>query len=200
MASRSKHAGAAGSVRSKTFVYLIGNQSLNITGTKLPSNRQVLRMLFFCTRQCRKSIDESAYLVIDAATIFWRQASIPTMDKGNTKKKLVRLYEEWKTLVKTKNRRDSNQVGKEQKFLEKLDDLFDIAHADAMNTMQPRQIEFLNMQRMKGRPSNIQHVYENELVPVKRKAEQQEENRRKRMAYEDELREACKFIYIKDFK
>jgi len=116
------------------------------------------------------------------------------------KKKLVRLYEEWKTLVKTKNRRDSNQVGKEQKFVEKLDDLFDIAHADAMNTMQPRQIEFLNMQRMKGRPSNIQHVYENELVPVKRKAEQQEENLRKRMAYEDELREACKFIYIKDFK
>ena len=62
------------------------------------------------------------------------------------------LFTEYKCLKKHKDRKTDTQRTNEDKFREKFDDLFDIAHAEAMTRItigEDRQ--FLIAQRKKGR-------------------------------------------------
>lgn len=51
-------------------IYLIGYSSYQLVGYKLPSNKQVLLVLFFNIREIMLSVRESARLVIDETLIF----------------------------------------------------------------------------------------------------------------------------------
>lgn len=49
-------------------------------------------------------------------------------------------------------RKNDAQIEKEKIFVDKLDDLFDMAHADALSIIKDQDVrEFLNLQRQKGR-------------------------------------------------
>lgn len=50
------------------------HSSNQIVGCKLPSNRQVLSVLFFYMREVNLNLHQSAILVIQEAIIFWRKA------------------------------------------------------------------------------------------------------------------------------
>src|SRR6218665_2013888 len=54
---------------------------------------------------------------------------LPTRQEYNIVAKPVSLFEEWRTLLKSKGRKKSKlQQAKEEAFTEKLKDLFDMAH------------------------------------------------------------------------
>lgn len=117
-------------------IAMIGNVSHQIVGAKLPSNRQVLEVFFYNMRFVNLSAKESSLLTIDAVLIFWQQARIPTRRRDKCAEKLIRIYEDWKGYNKYVNQMSVEMKTKYDVFIESLDDIFDIAAADALSMMR----------------------------------------------------------------
>lgn len=67
-----------------------------ITGSKLPSRGDCLKVLMYNLRMTKLNLNESAALVTDECLVFWRKARIPTQEPHKCKekfKKFVYLYE-----------------------------------------------------------------------------------------------------------
>lgn len=143
----------------KKDIFLVGDIKHQITGAKLPSNRQVLAVLFYNIREVKFKVNESANLVIRECIIFWDKARIPTRSVPYCVKMLVDLYQVWRDLQK--NSLKSNEIHKrrEQNFQSDLDNLFDIAHADALQIIKIEEDKiFLQQQREPGRQGSLAGV------------------------------------------
>lgn len=167
------------SLRDSKHIFLIGFPSNQIIGSKLPSKNQVLSVLFFNMREIGLNLHESATLVIQETLIFWRKARIPTSKEQYCVKKLEDLYHEWRCLQKLEKRKTNTQLEKNSKFVANLNDLFDIAHLNALNLMKIEEDKnFLNTQRQKGRPGC--------MIGVDKKLFTQENNKEKRINADNE--------------
>lgn len=93
-------------------IYLLGNFSTSLGGSKLPSKREVLRVLFFNLRVVKLDLRNSAKLVVEELSIFWEKARIPTKDKQHCINKLETLHSEWKSLLKNSKRQTKTQSEK----------------------------------------------------------------------------------------
>lgn len=62
-------------------LFLVGAMKNQILGSKLPSKRDVLSVLFYNMRKVKLSLANSVSLVIDECSIFWKKARIPTRDR-----------------------------------------------------------------------------------------------------------------------
>lgn len=148
--------------RQADSLYLLDHVESQIIGSKLPSNGQALRVLFFNMRKVNLDLRSSAHLVIKEIEVFWQKARIPTKIYQHSIEKLEALYNEWKMLGKSCKRKSQLQMCRENEFLGKLNDLFDIAHADALQLMSIEEDrQFLIRQRIKGREGSmtgIDHV------------------------------------------
>lgn len=165
----------------KKSVFLIGEVHYQITGAKLPSNRQVLAVLFFNIREVKLTISESANLVIRECIIFWEKARIPTKALPNCVKKLVDLYQVWRELQKNCKKTQDVYKRREENFQIDLDNLFDIAHADALTRIKIEEDKiFLEKQREPGRPGC--------LAGVDKKLAEKEERARQRKLEEEKKR------------
>lgn len=134
-------------------IFIVGVMKNQILGSKLPSKKDVLSVLFFNMRMVKLTLKDSISLVIDECLIFWKKARIPTRDRCHCLKQLKKLYEELRNLEKCKNRNSELCRQREHSFEENLNDLFDIAHASALNIIKINEDkEFLILQRQKGRP------------------------------------------------
>lgn len=181
--------GIANSLRSHTGLFLIGQPCSNISGAKLPSRQQVLRMYFYGTGERKISADESGYLVTDTVMVFWRQAFIPTKHRGDVKKKVHSLVAEWLAIQKNTLRGGETQRKREAEFIAKLDDLFDIAHANVLEMVtNPEDMAFLQLQREKGRQGCMTGVDMILCKKQKRQVERKEleDKRRKRAKIQNE--------------
>lgn len=139
-------------LRKDSNLYLIGCIDHQILGAKLPSNRQVLSVYFYNTRVAKLNKSESATLVAEEVSIFYSKARIPVAKSYNNSLKVQRLVDEYKDLQKNSSRTNEKQLQKEKMFVDKLDDLFDMSHADAFDIIKDADVrEFLNLQRQKGR-------------------------------------------------
>lgn len=170
-------------LRKESKIFLVGHVSNSISGSKLPSKRQVLSMYFFNVRNRGIDRKSSALIVADAVNIFWRQAAIPTHRRDHIQTKTLSLVQNLRKLQKHAVRGGEVQKRKEATFVDELDDLFDIARDDALETIaNPEDAEFLKMQRRKGRPGCMASIDKVLLNKLKRrtKREEQEEIRRKR--------------------
>ena len=89
-----------------------------------------------------------------------KKARIPTRDHQNCQTKLQQTFEEWRLLKKNKARTSPTQFAKESAFISRLEDLFDVAHADALNNTSVLQEDkdFLLAQREKGRRGSLAGV------------------------------------------
>ena len=140
------------SSRQKDKIFLIGYMSHQITGSKLPSNRQVLRSLFYNKRQVKLETRDAARLTIQEVILFWEKAKIPTKIFKNCIVKLEKLHEEWRKLQKNATRSVIQaQRKKVEAFKSSLDDLFDIAHQETLKNTNEEDRQFLLLQRQKGR-------------------------------------------------
>lgn len=143
-------------VRDKSRIYLIGHSSHQITGSKLPSNQQVLKTLFYNLREVGLPFNEAANLTLQEVLVFWEKARIPCQLRKNAVRKVEKLYNEWKVLQKSSNRKTKRQEEKNIAFTSKLLDLFDVAAEDAISKMNNQDdIQFLTLQRKKGRPGHM---------------------------------------------
>lgn len=158
-------------------IALIGKVSHQIVGAKLPSNRQMFEVFFYNMRFVKLDAKSSADLTIDAALIFWAQARIPTRRKDKCVDLLLRMYEEWKKLQKHKVvTMAAAMKQKYDKFMSNLDNLFDISHADAMQMMtNDEDKEFLEKQRMDGRPGSMLGIDQKLAAKEKRSQLRKEE-------------------------
>lgn len=97
-------------LRKDTAVFLIGHYSPVIEGSKLPSRRQVLRVLFFNLREVKLTLKESADLVVQETFVFWNKARIAVQRVDHCVNKLINLYEELRKLQKSGNRKGANYL------------------------------------------------------------------------------------------
>ena len=185
----------------RSGLYLIGKLKPQITGAKLPSIGDVLKVLFYNLRWRKFNLADSTTLVSDEVLVFWRKARIPTQNENKVKEKIGNLYERYRTLQKHKSRSSDRNKKAEQDFIDLLDDLFDIARQDALQAMKIEEDkEFLKKQREKGRPGN--------MMGVDLKLAHLESRRQKRLADEEKRRQkniesgtsqadnSCKLIII----
>lgn len=179
-------------------ITFVGNVSHQITGSKLPSLKQVLQVLFYNMRFAKLGLKESAKLTIDAASIYWHQAKIPIREEHKCVDKLVKVYNHWQKLKKNVPEKRSDTKKKDiETFIDSLDDLFDISTSDALETMKiDEDRKFLEMQRQKGRPGCMVGV---DMVLFERERRAQErkekEEMRKRKHQEEMTRQHGNFRF-----
>lgn len=179
----------------KRQIAMVGEVSHQIFGAKLPSNRQVLSVFFYNMRFVISdgNAKESARIAIDAAMIYWQQARIRTKEHHKCVAKLIQMHEDWKNFQKTKPEKMSKRLkDKFENFIANLDNLFDIAHANAMSMIRNEEDrEFLQKQREDGRPGSMlsvdQVLYAKELRAQARK--EQEEMRKLKHAEASKMRQ-----------
>lgn len=161
--------------RQRDKLFLIGYMSHQITGSKLPSNCQVLRSLFYNMRQVKLNKREAARLTIKEVLVFWEKAKIPTREIKHCVLKLEELYDKLRKLQKNSSRSASaTQNQKQEDFKLTFDDLFDVAHQDALAKTAEEDREFLLLQREKGRPGCMGGVDMKFVRKEKRKKLRQE--------------------------
>src|SRR6218665_1015157 len=112
--------------RSKSAIWLIGFEEDKLNGSKLPSNRQVLRVFFYRYNSLKETIHDSSRDLIREAVQFWDKARIPIQPEHRAILKLQKLHEKWVKFKKNAKRRAETQ--KEKGFVEDLDNLFDMEH------------------------------------------------------------------------
>ncbi|GBN77624.1 hypothetical protein AVEN_151302-1 [Araneus ventricosus] len=133
-------------------IYLIGSERYRITVCKLLSNRQVLSVLFYNLYEVKISIRESANLVVREFLIFWEKARIPTRATLHCAEKIMKIYNHWRNLQKSACRRSETQEENERNFTSDINNLFDIAHANALEIIKIEEDrKFLLSQREPGR-------------------------------------------------
>jgi hypothetical protein len=165
----------------KKDIFLVGDIKHQITGAKLPSNRQVLAVLFYNIREVKLTVTESANLVIRECIIFWEKTRTPTRSLPNCVKKLVDLHQVWRALQKNSKKIQEVHKRREQHFQIDLDNLFDIAHADALDRIKIVEDKlFLQQQREPGRLGC--------LAGVDKKLTEKEGRARKRKIEEEKKR------------
>ena len=92
-------------------------------------------------------------MVIKETVVFWQQARIPVRDEKYCIAKLENMYHKWRALQNHSKRKSSTEKKNVSEFGDKLDDLFDILHANALDMITNEEDkQFLLMQREKGRP------------------------------------------------
>ena len=133
-------------------VWLVGGTIEQITGSKLPSNKLVLRRFFHHHIKNKKTIQDSATETAREVSVFWEKARIPTRQECHIINKIKQLHSTWQGLKKSASRRTEVQQGKEDSFVQTFDDLFDVAHANALILIKIEEDrQFLLAQREKGR-------------------------------------------------
>ncbi|KAK2725446.1 hypothetical protein QYM36_000064 [Artemia franciscana] len=161
----------ANATRSQTELYLIGSSVSELRGSKLPSLRMALGFFLHLHLELNETIRHSSAAAVTELAKFWRKARIPMRDHQNCQTKLEQAFEEWRLLKKNKARKSSTQQAREAAFVSRLEDLFDIAHADALNTMSIQEDkDFLLAQREKGRRGSMVGVDETQACKEKRVA------------------------------
>ena len=139
--------------RKSTTHWLIGTEDDKILGGKLPRTRQVLRFFFHQHYTLRRTIRESARAAVREALRFWERALIPTAEVKNIVVKLEKNpHGVEKSPKKSREGTSPSFTAQTTSFTERLDELFDIAHKDALKLIKiSEDVEFLMAQREKRR-------------------------------------------------
>lgn len=138
--------------RSKTVVFLLGTVEEAIHGSKLPSIRQALGFFLHLHIDKKMTKKEAAAETLKVIIPFWNRARIPIRKEQHCRDKLLKLFETWGNIKKNSQRASVTQTAKEEGFRATLEDLFDIAHADALKLISlDEDRNFLLAQREKGR-------------------------------------------------
>lgn len=167
--------------RRDTSVFLIGNYQPQIIGGKLPSNGDVLRVLFYNMREVGlHNFRDSAKLVIEEVMTFWNKARIPTKHFWDSVNKLETLYERLRKLQKSKHKPSQKVQDDQKEFLGQLDNLFDISHENAIDLIKIKDDkDFLKAQQKPGR-EGFMHGVDWELCRKEERAEQRKKKQAER--------------------
>jgi hypothetical protein len=147
---------AAKVTRSVSAVWLVGGTEETFKHTKLPSRGDVLKVLFHHHTGKHMNLKDSIAKTAELLLPIWEKARLPTKAPNHVTEHIVKLHAEWQGLKKLINRTSDKNLLNQQMFRESLDDLFDVAHRDAMSIIQIEEDkQFLTAQREKGRRGTI---------------------------------------------
>lgn len=138
----------ATSNRSSLECWLLGKPVDSLSCARLPRKRDVLSLYLFHHVVEKKTVMEGLNLACGKVLTVWERARIPTQRVDACVRKLRGIHDKYQALKKHRTRgRESDRV-KEKMFLDDLQDLFDVATSDALQTMTNEEDkEFLKMQR-----------------------------------------------------
>ncbi|KAG0726770.1 hypothetical protein GWK47_035883 [Chionoecetes opilio] len=149
-----------------------------IPGDSSSSRGEVLQVFFVPPQDLREVLFAAAASTAEKVLEVWRRANIPTSDVSWVKK-ILKLYEEYGALAKSKSRKTETEEMKRCIFRDSLEDMFDIAHSKAMEAKIPEEDKrFLEAQREDRQSCSMAGVDEK----LKRATE---EKRRKRQRMEE---------------
>lgn len=173
--------------RSQSELYLLGQPVTELCSIRLASNGEALGL--FCQLHLSNKLQkrQASSMVVEKVTDVWNRARIPTCRKDHAINKLELLYTQWTTLKKHKDRESDLHVAQENDFCSKMENLFDIAHADALTIIRIQEDrDFLLAQREPGRRGY--------MGPVDKELAEKEEQKKQRLEAENRRRdqaEAC---------
>ena len=124
--------------RSNSEYYLIGFSIETLSGSRLPTLREVMQYLLFVKECCPRTTPTKHCLneVVDEVIKLWQMARIPIKQKQNIVLSLGKVYETWSTLLKSKGRTKSDSWKKKDTFCSELDKLWDIGIRDAISVIE----------------------------------------------------------------
>ena len=132
-------------------IYLLGSVIESLSGSKLPSNGDVLRLYVHKLKSAQTKHD-AAVTVIKKVQLFREKARIPVRHTDHATAQLEELVHKWERLKKNKGRTTATQVANEAALTDTFNDLFDVAHQDALQIVKIEEDkQFLLAQREKGR-------------------------------------------------
>ena len=176
--------------KQKESIFLLESTQHSLTGAKLPSTKMVFCLFLHKHLEVKMTVHDSATQTIEELMTFWDKARIPTQDKQHCILKLEKCFKKWKSLKKNKNRQTDTQRNNEQSFLKDIDQLFDIAHANAMELMTNEEDrEFLKLQRegRQGTMSGVDKKLDWKEKRIKKRNSMKEEQKRKTSEEMNEL-------------
>lgn len=148
--------------RTKTEIWLVGQISSQLNQTKLPTVREALSVFFYYKQELNQTVKESTYSTVNDIQQIWDKARIPTRQKIHIVQKLEKIFNEWKNLKKNKENKAKRSESLKQReclWQQKIDELFDIAHANALEIIRiDEDRQFLIAQRQAGRPGKMGNV------------------------------------------
>ena len=175
--------------------YIVKNLCDDITGARLPSNKQVLQYFLHLHQIQNKPVHTAAGEVVKKLSTFWAKANVPVRHKPDCINQVQKLFKCWVDLKKNSSRNTSTQKAKESEFSDKFEDLFDIAHANAMSMIANKDKNSLIAQREKGRRETMSSLDKMLAAKQKQKKEKDDKARKRKLAAEeDEVR--CKEMVI----
>ena len=116
--------------RRKTALWFIGQSEPSLPDNVLPTTAEVLQTVYYYHKVLKKTVQQSLQLTMDNLLIVWDKAGISVALKQNIITKMQCCVDEYNLLKKNKGRESSAQNAREDRFKEKLSQLFDIAHKD----------------------------------------------------------------------
>jgi hypothetical protein len=138
--------------RATQAIWLVGGTEETFKSSKLPSRGDVLKVLFHYHDRQKMSLKDSITRTSEMLLELWDKARVPTKAATHVVEHIRKLHAEWQGLKKRISRTSASNLSNQQMFRETLDDLFDVAHRDAMSIMKiDEDRKFLEAQREKGR-------------------------------------------------
>ena len=128
-------------------LYFINSYVSEILGAKLPSYRQAVGYFMYLHKVQKLTIREPSSATIKAVSEIGDKASIPTRSNQHSITKLESIFSKRNGLQKHKRRTTQAHKEKENKFVDRLEHLFEIAHANALTELNPEDQAFLLTQR-----------------------------------------------------
>src|SRR6218665_3574750 len=150
-------------------VWMIGMTEEDFKASKFPSKKEVLKVLFHYRIEEKLSLEDSIEKTSSLILPIWDKARIPTKAPVHVVEHIRKLHAEWQGLKKRISRSSDKNLKNQQMFQDRLGDLFDIAHRDAMSLIKIEEDRlFLEAQREKGRRGTIAGVDRNLTLKEKR--------------------------------
>lgn len=91
-----------------------------------PTLRHLLQNLVYHHLENGETIKNSASLVIKNAIVLWNELNLKTQRRDKCEQKLIKIYDEWCTIVKNENSETISQKTIRKEFSERLDKAFDV--------------------------------------------------------------------------
>ena len=152
--------------RSTTDIWLIGQPIEALKTSVLISKREAMALFMNYKTNCKQTVKEALTSTAKDMLQVWEAAQIPTKLRKHVIEKLNSNYNEWLKLKKNKEnkkKQTQNLLHKQMEWKQNLDDIFNIAHADALNLIDIEEDKkFLILQRQptrKGKMAGVDKIF-----------------------------------------
>lgn len=105
---------------------------------RLPTGREILSVMLYRVKRVKDSVPASAAHVIKTAYDIYRRRNIPTKDKSNAVRDLIKFYRQWEKLKKFK-RATGPHVAKIASFQASLGNYYPLHHHNWRNILRNKE-------------------------------------------------------------